>query len=216
LAYKLVLIEDELDTAVFVKEYLSTCGFEVDVFTTITDATINIKLGNYDFILLDLNLPDFSGFELLKFLNKNNISIPVIAISAYSETVKKLEAFKLGAIDYMVKPIDMEELEARIWVHLSQNTKIESKNSSSTFKNTDNTIYFKESPLKLTSTEYKLFSILLENKNILIKREDLAKLLSSNSNQRTLDFHINNIRKKLDEEKEYISTEYGVGYKLNA
>lgn len=52
MAYKIILIEDELDTAAFVKEYLDNCGFDIDVFTTITDATINIKLGNYDFIYL--------------------------------------------------------------------------------------------------------------------------------------------------------------------
>lgn len=212
--YKLALIEDDLDAAIFMKEYLTTCGFKVDVYSTVTDATINIKLKNYDLILLDLNLPDFSGFELLKYLRKNNISIPVITISAYSQLEKKLESFKLGAIDYIVKPVDMEELEARIWVHLSQNSKIEPIKSIEVFKIVDNIVYFKNNPLKLTTTEKKIISILLSNKNILIKREDLAKSLSSKSNQRTLDFHINNIRKKIDDKQEYIITEYGVGYKL--
>lgn len=215
MSYRIVLIEDELDTAAFVKDYFETCDFTIDVYTTITDATINIKRGNYDFILLDLNLPDYDGFELLKFLKKNNISIPVIAISAYSQIQKKLEAFKLGVVDYMVKPVDMEELEARVWVHLSQNSKIKPIKSSETFKKIDNIVYFKEKPLPLTSTEFKIFNILLENKNILITREDLAKSLSSKSNPRTLDFHIQNIRKKLDSEKEYIVTEYGMGYKLS-
>lgn len=159
-------------------------------------------------------MPDYDGFELLKFLKKNNISIPVITISAYSQMPKKLEAFKLGVVDYMVKPVDMEELEARIWVHLSKDSKIESTKSDDTFKNIDNIIYFKNNPLQLTSTEFKIFNILLENKNILITREDLAKSLSSKSNPRTLDFHIQNIRKKLDNEHEYIVTEYAMGYKL--
>lgn len=215
MAYKIMLVEDELDTAGFVKEYLDTCNFNVDVYETITDATINIKLGNYDLILLDLNLPDYDGFELLKFLKKNNISIPVITISAYSQTQKKLEAFKLGVVDYMVKPVDMEELEARIWVHLSKNSQISLIKSNDIFKNVNNVIYFKNEPLRLTATEFKIFNILLEHKNTLITRESLAKSLSSKSNPRTLDFHIQNIRKKLDDEQEYIVTEYAMGYKLN-
>lgn len=214
MAYKLILVEDELDTAIFTKEYLETCGFEVDVFSTITDATINIKLKSYDLVLLDLNLSDFDGFELLKYLNKNNISIPVITISAFSQKDKKLESFKLGAVDYIVKPVDMEELEARIWVHLSKNSKIESFKSDEVFKNDENKIYFKDKALNLTLTEYKIFSVLLENKNKLISREDLAKSLSSKSNPRTLDFHIQNIRKKIDSKKDYIVTEYAMGYKL--
>ncbi len=215
MSYKLILIEDELDTAKFMLDYLETSGFRVDIFTTVTDATINIKLKNYDLILLDLNLPDYTGFELLKYLNKNKISIPVITVSAYSQTEKKLEAFQLGAVDYVVKPVDLQELEARIWVHLSKNSKIDSILLDNIFKNIDHTIYFNNTPLKLTSTEYKILNVLLENKNILIKREELTKLLSSNSSPRTLDFHINNIRKKLASDKEYISTEYGIGYKLN-
>jgi DNA-binding response OmpR family regulator len=212
---KLILIEDDLDTSVFTKEYLDTCGFDVDVYSTITDATINIKHSkNYDLALLDLNLPDFDGFELLKYLNKNNITLPVIAVSAYSQTQKKLEAFKLGVVDYMVKPVDMDELVARIWVHLSKSTKIQTEKTENIFKNINNTIYFNDKHLKLTSTEYKIFTILLENKNNLIGRDQLAKSLSSKSNQRTLDFHINNIRKKIDSDKEYIHTEYGMGYRL--
>lgn len=212
--YKLILVEDDLNTAKFTMDYLVTCGFEVEVFTTITDAAINIKLNNYDLVLLDLNLSDLSGFELLKYLNNNNISIPVITVSAYSEVEKKLEAFKLGVDDYMVKPVDMRELEARIWIHLSKNSKIKSLNSEQVFKKTNNMFYFKNELLKLTSTEKKVFHILFENQNTLISREDLAQALSTKSNERTLDFHINNIRKKLDNDQEYILTEYGMGYKL--
>ena len=69
---------------------------------------------------VDIDVVDTAsdGFEVLKFLNLNKINIPVIVISAYSDKNSKLQAFKLGANDYMVKPIDPEELEARIWVQL--------------------------------------------------------------------------------------------------
>ncbi len=215
--YDLILIEDDLDIALNMKEYLEECGFNLSIFSTVSDATINISINSYDMILLDLNLPDFSGYELLKYLNKNKISLPTIVISAYSDVNNKLEAFKLGADDYMIKPIDMEELEARIWVHLGKNSKIQTDHKDNIFEQKDNNIYFKNVRLNLTRTEYKILSLMVENKNIVLQREKLYPLLSSKSEQRTLDYHIKNIRKKISENgdsKDYLHTEYGIGYKL--
>jgi len=215
--YDLMIVEDDIDIALNMKDYLEECGFKLTIFTTITDATINISLNNYDLILLDLNLPDFTGYELLKYLNKNKISIPTIVISAYSDTKSKLEAFKLGSDDYMIKPIDMEELEARIWVQLGKNSKIKSDNTQNIFEEKQNNIYLKDIRLNLTRTEYKILSLLYKNKNSIVKRESLYSLLSSKSNERTLDYHIKNIRKKIvdiDDSCEYLVTEYGMGYKL--
>jgi len=215
--YNLVIIEDDVDIALNMQDYLEECGFKITIFTTITDATINISLNNYDLVLLDLNLPDFTGFELLKYLNKNKISIPTVVISAHSNLKSKLEAFKLGADDYMIKPIDMEELEARIWVHLGKHSQIKSEKIDTIFQEKENNIFFKNIRLNLTRTEYKILSLLLQNKNGIVKRESLYPLLSSKSNDRTLDYHIKNIRKKIainDDTTEYLVTEYGIGYKL--
>ena len=215
--YKLVIVEDDVDIALNMKDYLEECGFNITIFTTIIDSTINISLNNYDIVLLDLNLPDYTGFELLKYLNKNKISIPTIVISADSDLNSKLEAFKLGADDYMTKPIDMEELEARVWVHLGKNSQIQSEKIDNIFEEKENNIFFKNIRLNLTRTEYKILSLLLKHKNGIVVREDLYSLLSSKSNERTLDYHIKNIRKKIavhDDTKEYLATEYGVGYKL--
>jgi len=215
--YKLVIVEDDVDIALNMKDYLEECGFNITIFTTITDSTINISLNNYDIVLLDLNLPDYTGFELLKYLNKNKISIPTIVISADSDLKSKLEAFKLGADDYMTKPIDMEELEARIWVHLGKNSQIQSEKIDNIFEEKENNIFFKNIRLNLTRTEYKILSLLVKHKNGIVVREDLYSLLSSKSNERTLDYHIKNIRKKIavyDDTAEYLATEYGVGYKL--
>jgi len=215
--YNLVIIEDDIDIALNMKDYLEECGFKITIFTTITDATINISLNNYDIILLDLNLPDYTGFELLKYLNKNKISIPTIVISADSDLKSKLEAFKLGADDYMIKPIDMEELEARIWVHLGKNSQIKSEKLDTIFQEKENNIFFNDIRLNLTRTEYKILSLLLQNKNSIVKREILYSVLSSKSDETTVNYHIKNIRKKIaihDNTQEYLVTEYGLGYKL--
>lgn len=213
----ILVLEDDEDTAMIMNDFLESCGFKASLFSTVTDAISSIQYNSYDLILLDLNLPDYSGYEVLKFLNKNFITIPTIVISANSEKTYIIQAFKHGAIDFMKKPIDLEELEARIWVHLNKNTIFEAQKNNEIFKITEHEILFKQKSLDLTKIEFEIFSILIENKNNLISRENLAKQLSSKSNNRSLDYHIRNIRNKLEENgatKSYIVTEYGMGYKL--
>ncbi|WP_198526379.1 response regulator transcription factor [Halarcobacter anaerophilus] len=211
---RVLLIEDDEDVIVWIKEYLEEFGFEVSALTTVTDAISNISVNSYNIILLDINLPDFYGYEVLKHIQSNKNDIPVIVISAYSDRKTKLHAFKLGASDYMTKPIDLEELEARIRVH--------TKSNSPDFQNKlffvrDNTIFFQDKALSLTKTEFELLSKLIENKNILLERKFLCEALSSISSNRSLDYHIRNIRKKIGDEgsnPKYLLTEYGLGYKL--
>lgn len=215
---KILLIEDNVDSAVVLQEFLEEKGLEVEILTTITDAIFHIKFYKYSLILLDLNLPDYDGYEILKFLKLEKYNIPVIVTSAYNDTPTKLKAFKFGASDYMVKPIDPLELEARIWVHLGKNSDINFIPSNSLFKINNNSIYFKDSLIPLTRTEFKLLKILIDNSNETVTRETLYKVLSPKSAKRTLDGHIKNIRKKLKKIDPYIYdiivTEYGLGYRL--
>ncbi|MBP9490950.1 MAG: response regulator transcription factor, partial [Aliarcobacter sp.] len=149
----------------------------------------------------------------------SKINIPVIVISAYSDKNSKLQAFKLGANDYMVKPLDPEELEARIWVQLKNNSNFFSKNINETlFQIEDKVILFDEKPLKLTKTEFEILTFLINNKNQTIRREKLLDFLSSIiQSERSLDYHIKNIRIKLGDNgtnPKYLQTEYGIGYRL--
>lgn len=217
--YPILLIEDDDSSAFLIKEFLVECDFEVTIASSVTSGISNIKFEKYSLILLDINLPDFNGFEVLKFLNKNKINIPVIVISAYSDKNSKLQAFKLGANDYMVKPIDPEELEARIWVQLKNNSNfISNDTNEALFQIEDNVILFDEKPLKLTKTEFEILTFLINNKNQTIKREKLLDFLSSIiQSDRSLDYHIKNIRIKLGDNgtnPKYLQTEYGIGYRL--
>jgi DNA-binding response OmpR family regulator len=216
---KILFIEDDTESALSLQEFLTERGFDTEIFTTITDAIFRIKFNNYNLILLDLNLPDYEGYEVLKFLNSENFNIPVIVISGYSDTQTKIKAFKFGASDYLVKPVDPMELEARMWVHLGKNSSIKNFSPSCVFKIDKNTIYYKDNLLKLTRTEFRILKTIIENPNQIIYREDLYRVLSPKSNQRTLDGHIKNIRKKIKEiypeDEDVITTEYGLGYRLN-
>lgn len=218
MVYKILLIEDDEFTAGLIKNFLEEYNFKVDIVDTVTSAISNIKFEKYSIILLDINIPDFNGFEVLKFLNKNNVNIPVIVVSAYSEKSSKLLAFKLGAVDYMVKPIDPEELEARIWVHIKNVSTFVEKIEKKVFQLVNGTIFFEDKSLKLTKTEFEILKYLIENKNSVVKRDDLLKCLSSIiQSDRSLDYHIKNIRIKMGDNganPRYLITEYGLGYKL--
>jgi len=213
---KILLIEDDEMASALICEFLIDCGFEVDPVFTVTDALSYINHHHYTLIILDINLPDFNGFEVLKNM-KNRISLPVIVTSAYSDTKHKVTAFKYGASDYMVKPLDLEELEARIWVQLGKKHNIQTEEEKHLFQITDNGIVFKGKIIDLTTIEFDILSQLIRHKNNTVTRETLISTLSTISSHRSLDNHIKNIRKKINDngnQTRYLKTEYGVGYKL--
>lgn len=212
---KILLVEDDELAAEILYTYFIDCDFEVKTVFTATDGYSHIKNEHYDIIILDINLPDFNGFELLKNIRKES-SLPIIITSAYSDTKIKVTAFKFGADDYMVKPLDLEELEARIWVQLGKasDMKMETKELF-TLKGSE--IYFQDKLLELTTIEFEILAMLLQHKNQTLTREELVSSLSSLSSQRSLDNHIKNIRKKIGDNgshANYLKTEYGIGYKI--
>jgi DNA-binding response OmpR family regulator len=143
--------------------------------------------------------------------------MPIIVTSAYSDTRSKVSAFNYGASDYIVKPLDLEELEARIWVQLGKSSKIQTKNEKSLFQIKESSIQFKETIINLTTIEFEILSQLIKNINQTVTRDELISSLSSLSSHRSLDNHIKNIRKKIGDNgnnAQYLKTEYGVGYKL--
>jgi DNA-binding response OmpR family regulator len=213
---KILLVEDDELASELISTFLTDCGFEVTSVFTVTDGIAYVKNGSYDLLVLDINLPDFTGYELLKNI-KNILSLPIIVTSAYSDTKSKIMAFKYGASDYMVKPLDLEELEARIWVQLSKHSEIKTQTEKKIFEIEENTILFKQKILNLTSIEFDILSTLIKHKNQTIRREDLVASLSSLSSNRSLDNHIKNIRRKIGDDgnkANYLKTEYGLGYRL--
>jgi two-component system OmpR family response regulator len=212
---RILLVEDDEQTAEYLSGFLQDSGFEVDTVFTVTDALSHLKQSRYDIMLMDINLPDFSGMELLKSI-KGKFDLPVIVLSAYGDTRSKIMAFRYGATDYMVKPIDLEELEARIWVQLGKNSKIPSDFEEEAFRIDTSDILLYGKPLGLTWTEFKILQLLLQNKNRTVTRDRLLSILSTVSSNRSLDNHIKNIRKKIAAQggKSFLKTEYGMGYRL--
>lgn len=214
----ILIIEDD-ETALFLMaDLLKDSGFLVDTVTTATDGISCLNNKKYNLLLLDLNLPDFNGFDVLSNIS-STIAIPTIVISAYNDISIKVQAFRYGANDYMSKPVDFRELEARIWALLSrkENIELQCKEEESLFKIENNKIFFKNRSLNLTQLEFEILSLFLKHKNQIVTRDQLTDSISSVKSHRLLDNHIKNIRTKIEEDRSepvYLKTEYGIGYKF--
>lgn len=215
---KVLLIEDDTSAAKEVVDFLEGVGFEVTVAETAVDGLAKLLSASYELLLLDLSLPDFSGFEVIKQINNQN-SIPIIVLSCHSNIEAKIQAFRFGVDDYLCKPFMLEELEVRMWAILKRCSmiKFEYAKTSLTIDYKSQTILLNQVPLALTAIEYKILSFLMENKNRVVYRDVLAIHLSSLSSRQSLNYHIQNIRKKLGDNPKkptFIMTEYGTGYRL--
>lgn len=211
---KILMVEDDETAASLLQDFLNDSGFSVDAVFTTMDGISHLKNKKYDILLLDINLPDFDGFDLLSNIKKT-IAVPTIVISAYNDTDTIVKAFKYGASDYVTKPIKFKELEARIWALLSRNENIKLEDDNVLFKIEKNQIVFKESILTLTALEFDILSFFINNKDQVVSRERLSSSIASVKSHRLLDNHIKNIRKKIEDDSSkptYLKTEYGIGY----
>lgn len=224
---KILIIEDELNIIELIKMNLELSGYDVYSTTTGMDAIIMLKETEPDIILLDLMLPDIDGFDLCKMIRSNHQteSIPIIMVSAKSEEHNKIEGLKIGADDYVTKPFSVAELEARIEAVLRRTEK---DSKSVPFKTIhhreisiyreDFLVYVNDNLLDLTPTEFKILDYLLSSKEHVINKDSIFELigLEKNVESRTVDMHILNIRKKIEEysDFDYIQTIRGIGYKI--
>ncbi len=167
-----------------------------------------------DLILLDMNLPDMSGFDLLKQFRE----IPVICVTARGEISDRVKGLNGGAEDYIVKPFAMEELTARIHAALRRSHKEQTLYRIGDVEvDTAKAVVTKNAEtVELTSREYELLKVLLDNRNIALSRDrllDLAWGMDFYGDDRTVDVHIRRLRKKLGLERE-IKTIFKYGYRL--
>lgn len=227
---EVLVVDDKENIVELIRINLERSGFKVIPAYTGAEALEKAKLIIPDLILLDLMLPDIDGFEVCRTikLNPNTKDVPIIMITAKSEETDKVIGLGLGADDYITKPFGIRELEARIRTVLRRYERTQSLQKD--IGESENIIKFKDltidltqyqvkrnnEEINLTLTQFKIFKILLENKNKVISRENLLNGLLGddfNTDVRTIDVHIRNIRKKL-EPHEYIETVRGIGYRM--
>lgn len=230
---KVLVVDDEKHIVELIKLNLESYGYEVICAFTGMEAITKTNEILPDLILLDLMLPDIDGLQICQMLrlNEETKGIPIIMITARSQETDKVHGLEAGADDYITKPFGIRELEARIKTVLrrSDNTSIIDINktiNSKLIKIKDliinPTIYQvtrNQDKIDLTLTEFKILKLLIENKDKVMTRQSLLYEISddkSKPDNRTIDVHIRNIRKKLEDghDLEYIETIRGVGYRM--
>jgi DNA-binding response OmpR family regulator len=218
---RILLIEDEPKLGKVILEELRGQGYQVDLAADGLIAESFFKQNNYSLVLMDVNIPHKSGFELCKEFRSLKKSIPIIMLSAMGEINDKMEAFKLGADDYMVKPFHFDELFARLKVFLKradlkdEDIKIVVDDLEIDFRN--KTAVRAGVTVNLTAKEFTLLVLLARNRGkVISKQEILEKVwdLSFDTGTNTIEVYISFLRNKLDKpfETKLIHTKPGFGY----
>lgn len=222
---KLLVIEDNLDLAESIKEFLSKENYIIDVIHNFADAEEKINLYEYDCALIDLMLPDGSGLDLVKKLNSIQPKSGIIIITAKDGLDDKLTGLELGADDYLTKPFHLAELNARIKSVIRRrvfdgNNEIvmnEIKIDTQTRE-----VKINSTSIELTRREFDILLFFISNKDRVLTKESIVEHVWGDNSSAfdNFDFvytHIKNLRKKIIEAgcNDYIQSVYGIGYKLS-
>jgi DNA-binding response OmpR family regulator len=222
---KLLIVEDEKALADSILSYLKQENFVCEVADRCASALEKIECYDYDCILLDINLQDGSGLDLLKALKANNKSDGVLIISARNSLEDKVAGLRLGADDYLSKPFHLSELGARV------SAIIRRKNFGGNnllrleeilIDTTGQSVMVNRRPLELTRKEYQLLLYFAYNKGRVVTKNAIAEHLwgdeaGGSANYDFIYTHIKNLRRKLVEagSRDCIQSVYGMGYKMS-
>jgi DNA-binding response OmpR family regulator len=216
----ILIVEDDTALQRYLKDYLTETGYSVKTFSRGSEVLKKINDIRPDLIVLDLNLPDLRGESLCAEIKKDFSDLPIIVLTGKTNMSDKLNAFQLGADDYVTKPFDAEELLARIKVQLKSNTSSNVLKVGDLAMNKDSMEVTRGSKrVYLTPQEYKLLEVLIANKNKVLSRETLLNKIWPNSfeiESRVVDVYISYLRKKIDTgfKKKLIFSSRGFGYSL--
>lgn len=213
---RILVIEDEIAIAELIQIGLKRAGYFCEYVLDGECGADQIEQNNYDLILLDIMLPKVNGYELMTYIE--SLKIPAIFITAKGSTKDKVKGLHMGADDYIVKPFEIDELIARVEAVLRRYGKgITQIQVLDVLINVESKCVIKGNEvINLTPKEYELLLTLARNKNIAMYREALFEKvweMEFTGDTRTLDLHIQRLRKKLDW-KDQIKTVYKTGYML--
>jgi two-component system alkaline phosphatase synthesis response regulator PhoP len=224
---KILIIEDDKDIGFMLSYYLTKEGFNVELANTAKEGMKKLDEVAPNLLILDLMLPDGDGFDICQEVSKK-YKIPIIMLTAKSSIADKIQGLSLGADDYITKPFDIGEVIARInsiFRRFEKLDKFEQQDRDSIdlgdikiFK-AERRVLKEEKEIEFTVKEFELLLLLAENQAIVFSRDQLLERVwgfDFYGDTRTVDVHIQRIRKKLGEEKEnsIIKTVFKTGYKL--
>lgn len=221
MAQKILLVEDEEKIARFIELELIHEGYEVKKTYNGREGLLLAQSGQFDLVLLDIMLPELNGLEVLRRLRRDS-DVPIIMLTARDAVMDKVSGLDAGADDYITKPFAIEELLARIRVALKKRTvtsvatrKLSVKGVSMDLDRHE--VTYGGEVIELNHREYELLRVLMENKNVVLNREQLINQVCGYDyygETNIIDVYVRHIRAKLDDRfgEKIITTIRGVGY----
>ena len=200
---KILVVEDDKKISRILKLQLERKNHEITIIENGIDALneIDKKRDFYDLMLLDLGLPSMEGNEVCKNVRKIS-EVPIIVVSAKNNTEEKVELLKSGASDYVTKPSDLMELDARIDINIRKETISEIVYKTLKLNTENYSVYLEETPVLLTKTEFELVKLLTENKEEIVSRDKIVeKIWGWEASDNLIDSTMKKIRQKLGKEK---------------
>lgn len=227
---RILVCDDELDVREMLQEYLQKRGYEVSIASSGKELRTVLGLINIDLIILDINMPGEDGLAVLRSLRPDN-QTPVVMLTAADDVVDRIIGLEMGADDYLGKPVDLRELEARIKAVLRRKAP-----AAAPEKDSDNIARFGDFSLDieaakltaadgtevpLTAMEFSLLKAFAENKGRVLNRDQILEQAHDRSwdpFDRSIDIRISRLRRKIEKNPEkpvIIKTVRGIGYVYN-
>lgn len=220
---KILIVEDNKTIQKDIEKELSK-HFDTETCGDGEEGLYLISKGIYDLVILDLMLPNMGGIEILNQARKDGIDTPILILTAKEALDDKVEAFTLGANDYLTKPFYMDELVARVYAILRTNGKIKDKKylefKDLRIDSEKNSVYINDEEIELQNKQFKLLEYFVLNKgSILLKEQIYDRIwgIDSDATIEIVEVYVSNLRKKLSkyDYDKYIKTKRKVGYILD-
>ncbi len=228
---KILIAEDDIEIAMLEKDYLEINGFETNIIQDGNTVLQELDQQQYDLLILDIMLPGKNGYELCKEIREIS-EIPILMVTAKTESIDIIRGLGLGADDYILKPFDPAELVARVKSHLERYKRlIQHTNAKSNevieighmkILKKSWKVYIDEKEIKFPNKEFEVLVYLAENANIVLSKEQIFEKIwgyNDAGDNSTVTVHINRIREKIEEDSsnpKIIETIWGAGYRLNS
>jgi DNA-binding response OmpR family regulator len=222
---KVLVAEDDANLATGLKEGLELMGYQVSLAKTGTRALDMAVTGQYPLLVLDLNLPGMNGMDVCRAIRQSNPKLPILILTALGGIDQKIEGLEAGADDYMVKPPDLRELDARLRALLRRAEPVETsaeelKLANLTLDLNRKVAFRDETEIALTAKEFNLLEYLMRNQGKVISRQQIAAAvwdIHFDTQTNVVDVYVNFLRKKIDKDfhPRLIHTQIGMGYRFD-
>ena len=221
---KILIVEDEQELLDLILRYLKREGYVCESASTFGEGYKKVNNFDYDCAIIDLNLPGGDGLKLVKILREENTQTGIVIISARDTVDDRVNGLDIGADDYLTKPFNLSELNARLKAVMRRKT--DHFSNEMTFGNLtinldERKVVANEHILKLTKKEYSILLFLARNKNRVVTKDSIAEHLWGDYMDEAVSFdfiyaHVKNLRKKLSDNGcgDFLKTVYGIGYKF--